>query len=624
MTRGKRLSGLFYRITVFCSLIGTVSFNPCAAADTVKVFILAGQSNMSGCTPSDGLPSNLTQKQNDVMILACGHVMASRENQWLNLDPNFGFDTGYFGPELAFGWTMADSLSDSGVKVALIKVTCGGTTLFTDWRPPGSGGTTGSWYGNLVLEIQFALAALPSQYVPVVAGMLWMQGEHDGTNTFWANAYDTNLTNLIADIRTNLNQPELPFVAGMIHLSPWWPFTDIVRNAEANAANRDSNVGVFETQDLSLREDSMHYQTDAMVEVGKRYALTMLQVINKTANKPPFIEAGPRQIQVMTTYPALFNLNGSAVDDGNPNSTFALAWEKVSGPGTATFGDLYNPVTTVTLSQAGTYHLRLSAFDGAITSMDAVMISADTAANLALTALSCSTSYCSPLENVNAINDGIDPASSYEHGWSTYGNWPQTGTQWVQYNWSSSISTSRIDVFWYDDRSTYTPDPCGIRMPASCALSYRDGAGFVPVTGASGYGVAADRYNTTTFDEVTTTGLRLEFTSNGDSSTGIIEWKVHGNESGSVKPRPVIFSGNFTVSVTGNKINIVLPRSAENKPMAVRLFDAGGRVVRKVLQENSQGGSYSIGLDILKVSGLYFAEIRYGNETKTITLCRIR
>jgi len=620
MSRKKRLHLFFYRISVFCSIIGIACFTPCAAADTVKVFILAGQSNMAGSTPTTGLPSNLTQIQPDVIMYASGQIDTLKANQWLNLGPDFGGDSGYFGPELAFGRTMADSLSDTGVKVALIKLAYGGIDLYCQFRPPSSGGTVGYGYSNLFTTIQSALAALPSQYTTVIAGMLWLQGESDGMNIFWANAYDTNLTNLIADLRTDLNLPELPFVAGMIHLSSWWPFADIVRNAETNAANRDPNVGVFETQDLPLGVDSAHYQTDAMVEIGKRFALTLLQVINKTVNKPPLIDAGPRQISVIMTYPAVFSLNGSAVDDGSPNSTLAPAWEKVSGPGAVVFGDLNNPVTTVTLPQAGTYHLRLSAFDGAITSMDAVMISADTVANLALTASSCSTSYCSPWEILAAINDGADPAGSYDHSWSAYGNWPQTGTQWIQYNWSSPISSNKIDAFWFDDEGGFPV--YGVRIPAGCVLKYWDGSGFVPVTGASGYGVAADRYNTTTFDEVTTTALRLEFS--GDTSTGILEWKVYGSEPGSVNPRPVNLSDNFTVSVTGNKINIVLPRSAENKPVVIRLFDAGGRVVRKVLQENSRGGNYSIGLDILKAAGLYFAEIRYGKEVRTAALCRIR
>ena len=58
-------------------------------------------------------------------------------------------------------------------------------------------------------------------------------------------------------------------------------------------------------------------------------------------------------------------LAGTASDDGLPSgSGLATAWSKVSGPGTATFGNAAAPATTVTFSAPGSYVLRLSATDG--------------------------------------------------------------------------------------------------------------------------------------------------------------------------------------------------------------------------------------------------------------------
>ena len=587
---------------------------PCVSADTIKVFILAGQSNMVSYAPTTGLPSNLAQTQSDVIIYANG--------QWLNLCPGFGLDTGCFGPELNFGRTMADSTPGTGVKVALIKFAICATNLYNQWRSPSSGGTTGDMYAAMVYTIQAALAALPAQYTPDIAGMLWLQGESDGTNTFWANTYETNLTNLIADVRKEVNKPDLPFITGMIHLSFGWMFADVIRNAATNVANKDSTVGVFDTQDLPLGGDSAHYQTAAMVEIGKRFALIMLQVINKTANKPPLVEAGARQYTVSTNYPAVFTLNGSATDDGKPNGALSILWEKVSGPGTVTFGDLNNPITMVTLSQEGTYHLRLSASDGKITSMDAAIITVDTVLNLAMNASSCTTSYCSPKEFLAAINDGVDPASSNDYSWGAYGNYPQTGTQWVQYNWSTPINADKIDVYWFDDNGGYIDSAVGV--PASCVLKYWDGMSFVPVTGASSYGVAANQYNTTTFDQVTTTSLRIEFTSSGDSSTGILEWKVYGSLTGGVRQSTVAPSDNFIVSFARNILFLSLPSRGGENSVILRFFDASGRVIKQLQKENSRNGKYSIGLDILEASRIYLAEVRYGREVKIAALCKMR
>ncbi len=54
-------------------------------------------------------------------------------------------------------------------------------------------------------------------------------------------------------------------------------------------------------------------------------------------------------------------------DDGQVLPTPTLTWSQVSGPGTATFTAPTALTTSVSFSAAGTYVLRLSAYDGALT-----------------------------------------------------------------------------------------------------------------------------------------------------------------------------------------------------------------------------------------------------------------
>lgn len=152
-----------------------------------------------------------------------------------------------------------------------------------------------------------------------------------------------------------------------------------------------------------------------------------------------------------------------------------------------------------------------------------------------------STSFVSGHETLDAINDGYEPRSVGDHGHGAYGNWPQSGTQWVEYQWSLPIHTNKIDVYWWDDGR-------GVRLPVACRLLYWDGAGFASVRQPDGLGVAGGRFNTTTFAEVTTTRLRLEFDSNQKSSTGIIEWKVYdAGKSPKFAPRVVAGPDRVTV-----------------------------------------------------------------------------
>lgn len=138
--------------------------------------------------------------------------------------------------------------------------------------------------------------------------------------------------------------------------------------------------------------------------------------------------------------------------------------------------------------------------------------------NLAVVATP-SSSYVSGDTRTSALNDGSSPRGSRGDRRGTYGNWPRQGTQWVQYDWSQPISTQCVEVYWWDDRQ-------GVRLPKAARLKFWDGTEFVPVQNPNGLGVAGDRFNVTTFDEVTTSKLRIEMDGDGSFSTGILEWRV--------------------------------------------------------------------------------------------------
>lgn len=164
-----------------------------------------------------------------------------------------------------------------------------------------------------------------------------------------------------------------------------------------------------------------------------------------------------------------------------------------------------------------------------------------TGVNLAVVA-ETATSYVSGHETITALNDGATPANSNDKSHGAYGNWPQRGTQWVQYTWPKPVSINRMDVYWFDDHG-------GVRLPKACRLKYWDGNAFVEVSQASGLGLAENCFNTTTFPELTTAKLRLEFDGNDDgASTGVLEWRVY--DSGK--------SPNFAPSVTAGVDRVVV------------------------------------------------------------------
>jgi hypothetical protein len=88
-------------------------------------------------------------------------------------------------------------------------------------------------------------------------------------------------------------------------------------------------------------------------------------------NQPPSVSAGPDQT---VTPPGPATLDGTVSDDGLPSGTLSTTWSQVGGPGTASFADASAVDTTATFSAEGSYVLRLTASDGALSASDDVTV----------------------------------------------------------------------------------------------------------------------------------------------------------------------------------------------------------------------------------------------------------
>ena len=90
-------------------------------------------------------------------------------------------------------------------------------------------------------------------------------------------------------------------------------------------------------------------------------------------NQPPVVDAGTG---VTVQLPASASLDGTVSDDGLPASPgqVTTTWSQVSGPGTASFGNVNAVDTTASFSTSGTYVLRLSATDGQLSASDDVTV----------------------------------------------------------------------------------------------------------------------------------------------------------------------------------------------------------------------------------------------------------
>ncbi len=83
-----------------------------------------------------------------------------------------------------------------------------------------------------------------------------------------------------------------------------------------------------------------------------------------------------------------------------------------------------------------------------------------------------------------------------------WGDWPGQGTQWVELDWSSPVTTNGSDVHFAGDGG-------GLRLPASWSVRYWNGSAFADVPGPGACTQADNTFNHVSFGSITTTKLRL-------------------------------------------------------------------------------------------------------------------
>lgn len=216
-----------------------------AEEKTVRVFVLAGQSNMEGQGVVDldhpvfynggkgtlawSMKNGKTKAQMTHLKDASGNWKV-RDDVWVRYQTPSELKSGklgigfavypgkhHIGPELQFGNLVGDYFDDP---VLLIKTCWGGKSLHKDFRPPAATGETGEFYLKMVEQVQHALQHAGDEMPALkganfeLAGLVWFQGWNDMFDEQARNEYAENLVHLVNDFRNAFNVPELPVVIG--------------------------------------------------------------------------------------------------------------------------------------------------------------------------------------------------------------------------------------------------------------------------------------------------------------------------------------------------------------------------------------------------------------------------
>ena len=198
----------------------------------LRVFILAGQSNMEGYGQNTHIKMAATDgaTRKEFSPLMNGESYVVRKDVWISYgERRGGLSVGYgaggenIGPEIGFGWHLGELL---GEQVLLIKTAWGGHSLKEKFLPPSMGGP-GPSYTQMVKEVRDVLDNLKN-YFPgytdsmgyEIMGLVWHQAWNDmidgeqRSETPPFKLYSDRQGALLRDLRKEFKAPQMLMTIG--------------------------------------------------------------------------------------------------------------------------------------------------------------------------------------------------------------------------------------------------------------------------------------------------------------------------------------------------------------------------------------------------------------------------
>lgn len=255
---------------------GMVLSSPTASAgnqpslgEETRIYILAGQSNMSGRGNLDDLAAAEREANPRILVYGNDGVVKPAQEP---IDSSLGQVDGVsadrlaaVGPGLFFARTMMQSVKGPFVLVPCAK---GGSSI-SRWRP---GGGRDTLYGSCLARAREVKGRL--------AGILWYQGESDTEREALAEHYGQAFKALVDAFRRDLEAEGLPVVFAQIAEQPMrpenaarYPAWQAVRRAQASLSIDCAEM--VPVGALPRQADELHLTTAAQRQLGRMMAEAM-------------------------------------------------------------------------------------------------------------------------------------------------------------------------------------------------------------------------------------------------------------------------------------------------------------------------------------------------------------
>ena len=299
---------------------------PDSADPNFQIYLCFGQSNMEGnATPEAQDYENVPERFQ--VMAAVNFSNPKREmGKWYTAVPPICRQGTGLTPADYFGRTMCENLPEE-VRIGVIHVAIGGTSIkgFMEEYVADYVAGEADWFKNIMSNYdnnpfrRLVDMAKKAQQYGVIRGILMHQGETDGGMGNWTENVKKVYERLLSEL--NLSADNVPLLAGETVQSNLGGACGGFNKVIATLPNVIPTAHVISSKDCPQRGDGLHFTAEGYRIIGKRYAETMLDILN--------IETGIKGIST-NKQPAegrFFDLSGRNVG----NSFKGLVINKTNG-----------------------------------------------------------------------------------------------------------------------------------------------------------------------------------------------------------------------------------------------------------------------------------------------------
>ena len=261
-----------------------------SADPNFHIYLAFGQSNMQGYAYIESQDLENVPQRFKMMAAVDMPLNGRIKGNWYTAIPPLCRDNTGLSPCDYFGRELVNRLPDY-ISVGIINVAVAGCSidLFDEDKSQSYLSIFGAWllgipalYGNHPYNTLVELGR-KAQKKGVIKGILLHQGESDAGDQNWPNNVKKIYDRIISDLHLAPNKVPL-LVGEVVNADSGGLYADH-NNIIAKVPNVIPNSYVIKSNGLPSGGDGTHFSAQSYREFGKRYAETMISILEKQNNK---------------------------------------------------------------------------------------------------------------------------------------------------------------------------------------------------------------------------------------------------------------------------------------------------------------------------------------------------